>query len=223
MSELPKAETVYLTTAINYTNGPPHIGHAYEAVSTDIITRWHRLMKRITYFLTGTDEHGQKIAKTAESKGLSPIQLCDQNVVLFKELNTRLNISFNNFIRTTSKHHQETAQKMFQRVYDKGDIYLGEYVGWYNPREERFVTEKEASQDNPMKKLANLHIFSRWNHTGNNLFIILALIQNSSGIHHTETKFFVDLRNLYRIYQLVVQHLSGVYLSQMSKIPTKIM
>lgn len=139
---------IFLTTAINYTNGPPHIGHAYEAISTDIMVRWHRLMKRNVYFLTGSDEHGQKIAKTAEAQGLTPIELCDKNVLLFKRLNQNLQVSYDLFVRTTENYHKKTAQIMFERVKEKGDIYLGNYEGWYNPREERFVPEQEARENN---------------------------------------------------------------------------
>jgi methionyl-tRNA synthetase len=134
-----------LTTAINYTNGPPHIGHAYEGVVSDIIVRYHRVFGRDTFFLTGTDEHGQKIADTAADKGLArPKDLCDEMVPIFKELNEKLNVQPDHFVRTTHDYHYRLAQEMFRRSKSNGDIYLGEYSGWYNPREECYVTETEA-------------------------------------------------------------------------------
>ncbi len=150
-----KLGRIYLTTAINYTNGPPHIGHAYEAISADIMARYHDLVGRTVYFLTGTDEHGQKIAKTAESMGLTPKQLCDQNAQLFIDLNGKLNIFYTKFIRTTDPFHQKIAQSIFEKVNEKGDIYLGEYEGWYNQREERFVTATEAASTNYQDPMTN--------------------------------------------------------------------
>ena len=149
-------QPVYITSAVNYTNGPPHIGHAYEAISTDVIARYHRSVGRPVYFLTGTDEHGQKIAKTAKDLGLTPQQLCDKNSDLFKDMDKKLNISYDNFIRTTDEKHKKIAQKVFEKIYENGDIYLGEYTGWYNSREERFVTETEASSTNYVDPVSNL-------------------------------------------------------------------
>jgi methionyl-tRNA synthetase len=139
---------IYLTTAINYTNGPPHIGHAYEAILADIIARYHRSVGRQVYFLTGTDEHGQKIAKTAFELQLTPQELCDQNQTLFQNLNEKLGISNDYFIRTTNLHHKKIAQEVFEKIYEKGDIYLGVYQGFYSSREERYITEIEAASTN---------------------------------------------------------------------------
>lgn len=156
MSEekITKLDPIYLTSAIAYTNGPGHIGHAYEIISVDILARYHRLYGRPVYFLTGTDEHGQKIEKTAELLNLKPKELCDKNSELFKELYSKLLITNDYFIRTTDEEHKLMAQKIFQRVYDKGDIYLGNYTGWYNTREERFITEIEALSTNYIDPLS---------------------------------------------------------------------
>lgn len=144
----------YITTAINYTNGAPHIGHAYEIICTDVIARFQRLLGKDVYFLTGSDEHGQKIADTATKMGITPLQLCDKNVQLFKELNDKLLISNTEFIRTTSREHQEIAREVWQKAFDAGDIYLGTYSGWYNVREERFIPETEAKMDNYIDKVS---------------------------------------------------------------------
>ena len=146
---------IYLTTAISYTNGSPHIGHAYESISADIMSRYHSLVGRPVYFLTGTDEHGQKIARTAESLGVTAKELCDKNSSLFKKLNEDFCVDYDRFIRTTEDHHKKMALEVFKQVYKKGDIYLGEYHGWYNSREERFITDIEAASTNYMDPVSN--------------------------------------------------------------------
>eukprot|EP01049_Picozoa_sp_SAG25_P004221 SAG25_NODE_260_length_10806_cov_39.327356_8_plen_569_part_00 len=138
------SEKFYLTTAINYTNGPPHMGHAYEGVTADVITRYHRRYGRRVFFLTGTDEHGQKIADTAAKNGVRPIDICDKYANAFQELNKRLSIANDFYVRTTMKKHKTTAQAVWKRALDSGDIYLDHYDGYYNVREETYVTENEA-------------------------------------------------------------------------------
>jgi len=136
----------YVSTAINYTNGDPHIGHAYEAVCADMIARYHRIFGRDTFFLTGTDEHGQKIAEKAASLNLQPIDICNQYAEAFQKLNQRLLISNDDFIRTTNPKHYELARLILAKSKEAGDIYLGSYNGWYNVKEEAFVTETEAKK-----------------------------------------------------------------------------
>eukprot|EP01084_Bolivina_argentea_P166612 289228_1 len=145
----------YLTTAINYTNGKPHIGHAYEAVTSDVICRYHRNYGRDVFFLTGTDEHGQKVANTAEKQNKTPKQLCDENVAVFKQLNNKLRISNDYYIRTTDSDHYELAAKMFSIAHKNGDIYYSKYEGWYDIREERFLTETQAKETNYMDPVTN--------------------------------------------------------------------
>mmetsp|Transcript_52369 Transcript_52369/g.84751 ORF Transcript_52369/g.84751 Transcript_52369/m.84751 type:complete len:899 (+) Transcript_52369:23-2719(+) len=144
---LPKdssAEKFYITTAINYTNGHPHMGHAYEAVTSDIVARWHRAYGRQVFYMTGTDEHGQKIAETAEREGVTPIDICDKYAAAFQVLNARLSISNDFYIRTTMPMHKKVAQALFIKATEVGDIYLDTYNGWYNIKEETFITENEA-------------------------------------------------------------------------------
>jgi len=134
----------YVTTAINYTNGPAHIGHAYEGATTDAIARYARLTGSGSYFVSGADEHGEKIAKTAESEGKQPIDICDKYVTGFQCLNQRTLVSNDDYVRTTSKRHKKNAQALWLRCAAAGDIYLDNYSGWYNVKEETFVTESEA-------------------------------------------------------------------------------
>ena len=135
-------EKFYITTAINYANGNPHLGHAYEAIITDVIARYQRLQGKNVLFVTGSDEHGQKIADTAFKMNLSPIDLCNKSVQAFQELNLRLGISNDKYIRTTSDKHKDFARWFWNEV--SKDIYLSEYKGWYNIREESYVTETFA-------------------------------------------------------------------------------
>lgn len=136
----------YITTAINYTNGPAHMGHAYEGITSDVAVRFYRLLgDKPVYFLTGSDEHGQKIAQTAEDAGKEPIDICDKYSTGFKVLNQRCLVSNDDYIRTTSDRHKRAAKELWKRVHNAGDIYLGKYTGWYNVREEQFVTESEAA------------------------------------------------------------------------------
>lgn len=136
--------TYYITTAIDYTNGKPHIGHAYEKVIADALARWHKLLGDDVFFLTGTDEHGQKIERTAQAAGKTTQEFVDEIVVSFKELCELWNIEYSRFIRTTEKAHEEVAQAIFQKVFDKGDIYLGTYEGLYCVGCEAFYTERDA-------------------------------------------------------------------------------
>jgi methionyl-tRNA synthetase len=143
MSHFAMADPFYITTAINYPNGPPHVGHAYEAIATDAIARFHRLAGRDVFFQTGTDEHGLKMAQTAREKGVEPAQLAEEMSSLFKEMDERLNISFDRFIRTTEPAHHKASQAIWQAMADKGDLYLGRYEGWYSVRDEAYYDEKE--------------------------------------------------------------------------------
>jgi methionyl-tRNA synthetase len=135
------AEPFYITTAINYPNGPPHIGHAYEAVATDVIARFQRSMGRDVYFQTGTDEHGLKMAQAARERGISPARLADEMSSIFKKMDNRLDISYDRFIRTTEPGHHRASQAIWRAMRD--DLYLGRYEGWYSVRDEAYYDEGE--------------------------------------------------------------------------------
>jgi methionyl-tRNA synthetase len=134
----------YITTAIAYPNGAPHIGHAYEAIATDALARFQRLDGRDVFFLTGTDEHGLKMIQTAEAEKLSPMEIATRNAQRFKEMDQRLNISFDRFIRTTEEQHHRSSQEIWKRMAANGDIYLDSYAGWYSVRDEAYYAEEET-------------------------------------------------------------------------------
>jgi methionyl-tRNA synthetase len=138
------AEKFYITTAISYPNGVPHIGHAYEAIATDAIARFERLDGKDVFFLTGTDEHGLKMKQTAVKEGLSPRELADRNSARFIEMAAVLGLSNDDFIRTTQPRHYEACAELWRRMEAAGDIFKKKYGGWYSVRQETFYKESET-------------------------------------------------------------------------------
>jgi methionyl-tRNA synthetase len=139
-----RGNAFYITTAIAYPNGQPHIGHAYEALATDALARFQRLDGKDVFFLTGTDEHGLKMIQTAQGEGLSPAELATRNAARFKEMDQRLNVSFDRFIRTTEEQHHRSSQEIWNRMLGNGDIYVDTYAGWYSVRDEAYYAEEET-------------------------------------------------------------------------------
>jgi methionyl-tRNA synthetase len=135
----------YVTTPIYYVNDAPHIGHAYTTILADVLSRFHRELGDDVFFLTGLDEHGQKVQQAAVKRGMTPQAHCDDLAPRFSDLWKTLEISNDDFIRTTEARHVKVVQQVLQAVYDKGDIYQKEYEGLYSVAEERFITEKEAA------------------------------------------------------------------------------
>tara|TARA_Y200000002_G_scaffold19166_2_gene14726 strand:+ start:27864 stop:29399 length:1536 start_codon:yes stop_codon:yes gene_type:complete len=137
------SKNFYITTAIDYANGSPHLGHAYEKVLTDIIARYRRLNGQKVKFLTGLDEHGQKVQMSAHKAGLEPIQICDRMAEEFQSVCEKLAISNDDYIRTTQDRHKSVVGEVLQKLHDKDLIYKAQYSGYYSSRQEQFVTEKE--------------------------------------------------------------------------------
>jgi methionyl-tRNA synthetase len=144
----------FVTTAISYPNGRPHIGHAYEVIATDWLARFARLDGRDTYFMTGTDEHGLKIAQAARKDGVEPQQFVDGMVQHFIAMCDRLNISRDRFIRTTDPDHKAVVQALWRKLVEAGDIYLDRYEGWYSVRDEAYFDEDELIVADDGTKLA---------------------------------------------------------------------
>jgi methionyl-tRNA synthetase len=137
-------ERFYITTAISYPNGRPHIGHAYELIATDVIARFMRLDGKDVFFLTGTDEHGQKMLQTARKEGVTAHELADRNAAVFKDMARALNASNDDFIRTTEERHHATCAELWRRMAANGDIYKHTYSGWYSVRDEAYYDETET-------------------------------------------------------------------------------
>jgi methionyl-tRNA synthetase len=138
-------DSFYITTPIFYPNGAPHIGHAYTAIATDVLARFQRLEGRDVFFLSGTDEHGQKMQQTAVKEGLTPIGLADRNSAVFRDMLSKLGCSNDDFIRTTEERHKQACQALWKRMEANGDIYLGKYGGWYSVRQEAYFDEGETT------------------------------------------------------------------------------
>jgi len=159
-------EHFYVTTPIYYVNDKPHIGHAYTTILADVLARYHRLLGVETHFLTGTDEHGQKVYNAARKGGISPQKHCDETVVRFQDLWKKLGISNDDFIRTTEPRHKEVVRGILQDLFDRGEIYAGEYEGWYAVTEERFYTEKDlvdgkSPEGNAVERIVETNYFFR--------------------------------------------------------------
>ena len=144
----------YITTAISYPNGRPHIGHAYEAIAADAIARWHRMQGHDVRFMTGTDEHGMKMQQTARALGLSAHELADRNAPAFRAMADALGVSYDRFIRTTEPAHYAASQALWAAMQASGDIYLGRYEGWYSVRDEAFYGADEIGDGEDGAKLS---------------------------------------------------------------------
>jgi methionyl-tRNA synthetase len=148
------SEPFYITTAIAYPNGLPHIGHAYEAIATDAIARFQRLMGRDVRLITGTDEHGLKMAQTARNAGRDTLEFADEMSSYFKDMCQKLNISYDNFMRTTDARHHEASIALWKAMQAKGDLYLDRYEGWYSVRDEAYYGEEEIAEGEGGVKLS---------------------------------------------------------------------
>ena len=152
-----------ITTAISYPNGRPHIGHAYEAIATDAFARFQRMMGRDVFFQTGTDEHGLKMAQAARGRDMEPIALADEMSSYFRDMDDRLNISYDRFIRTSEPDHHKASQALWQAMEANGDLYLDRYEGWYSIRDEAFYDEKELTEGEGGVKLSPQGTPVEWN------------------------------------------------------------
>jgi len=159
-------ESFYVTTPIYYVNDKPHIGHAYTTILADVLARFHRLLGVPTHFLTGTDEHGQKVYEAASAAGIEPLEQADRTVVRFRDLWSALGISNDDFTRTTEPRHTEVVQEILADLWERGEIYRSDYEGWYSVSEERFYTEKDlvdgkTPEGNAVEKIVEPNYFFR--------------------------------------------------------------
>ena len=161
------SDDCYITTPIYYVNDEPHIGHAHTTVLADVLARYGRLQGKHVFFLTGTDEHGQKVRDAAIENHIDPKMQADRMVVRFQDAWENLNISYDDFIRTTESRHTRVVESVLQSLWNKGDIYFDEYVGWYCVPDERFWTEKDLADSScpdcgrPVERIAEANYFFR--------------------------------------------------------------
>jgi len=184
------AKTYYITTAISYPNGAPHIGHAYEVVAADAIARFKRIDGYDVFFMTGTDEHGLKVQQTARKNGVSPKEFVDGLAPQFEAMGERLNCSFDRFIRTTDPDHLPSTQELWKRMQDSGDIYLSKYEGWYSVRDEAYFDEGELTLQPDGSRLAPTGAPVEWV-AEESYFFRLSAYQDRLLAHYAEHPEFI--------------------------------
>jgi len=192
-----KNNSFYITTPIYYVNDKPHIGHAYTTILADVIARFYRQLNFDTFFLTGLDEHGQKVQEAANSRKVEAQVHCDEMAPRFLELWEKLHISNDDFIRTTEQRHKIIVQKFLQLVFDKGDIYKDEYTGLYSVSEERFITEKEAESGDfrDIKELKEVNYFFKMSNFQSQLIEYIENNENFIQPAHRRNEILGFLKN----------------------------
>nr|WP_310522385.1 methionine--tRNA ligase [Polymorphobacter sp.] len=210
----------YITTAIAYPNGKPHMGHAYEAIATDAIARFKRLDGFDVRFLTGTDEHGLKIAQAARSEGVEPREYVDRTSQPFIDLDRQLGISFDRFIRTTDADHKTLCQELWQRMAAKGDLYLGRYEGWYSVRDEAYYDETELitaeDADGKPIKLSPQQTPVEWTVEESWFFKLSAYAQPLLDLYANHPDFIQPISRFNEMHAFVAGGLSDLSMSRTS-------
>jgi len=202
----------YVTTPIYYVNAEPHAGSAYTTVYADALARYHRLIGDRTFFLTGTDEHGQNILKVANEKGINPQEFVDQMAQKFKDAWRFMRISNDDFIRTTEPRHEKVVQRVIEIMYEKGDIYLGTYQGWYCPKCETYYGENELENGNcpihktPVEFVSEESYFFKWSKYQDPLL----------ELYRTNPDFVVPATRLNEIKSFVERGLKDISVSRTS-------
>jgi methionyl-tRNA synthetase len=206
----------YVTTAIAYPNGEPHIGHAYEMVATDAIARWRRLEGRDVFFLTGTDEHGLKMVQTAQREGIETRALADRNSARFRELAGALNISNTDFIRTTEDRHFKSSQEIWRRMAagNNGDIYQSTYKGWYSVRDEAYFDEDELTEGEGGTKLAPSVAEVKWVEEDSYFFRLSAYQDKLLKLYEDQPDFIAPAERRNEIISFVKRGLQDVSISR---------
>jgi methionyl-tRNA synthetase len=205
-----------ITTAISYPNGRPHIGHAYEVIATDAIARFQRMTGRDVFFQTGTDEHGLKMAQTARNRGIEPHALADEMSGYFKDMNDRLNISYDRFIRTSEPDHHRASQAIWQAMEANGDLYLGRYEGWYSIRDEAFYDEKELVEGDGGEKLSPQGTPVEWTVEESWFFRLSAYQQKLLDLYDSQPDFIQPDSRRNEIMRFVEGGLSDLSVSRTS-------
>src|SRR5215831_6026239 len=204
----------YLTTAISYPNGLPHIGHAYEAIATDAIARFMRLDGYDVFFLTGTDEHGIKMLQTAAKEKITPQQLIDRTVPRFQAMVERMNCSNDAFIRTTEERHYRSSEAIWQRMEANGDIYLDKYSGWYSVRDEAYYDEEETRLDDKGLRLGPQGTPVEWVEEESYFFRLSAYQQKLIDLYEKHPDFVLPKERLNEVSSFVRRGLQDLSISR---------
>ncbi len=208
--------TFYITTAISYPNGAPHIGHAYEAIATDAIARFMRLSGKDVLFVTGTDEHGLKMEQTARGLGMETRALADKNSALFKEMCAVFKISHDRFIRTTDDDHKLACQELWRRMKANGDIYLDRYEGWYSVRDEAYYDESELKAGQGGEKLSPQGTPVEWTVEESYFFRLSNYQQKLLDLYNAQKTFIQPESRLNEIVSFVKSGLRDLSISRTS-------
>ena len=204
----------YITTAIAYPNGPPHIGHAYEAIATDAIARFARLDGRDVFFLTGTDEHGIKMLQTAAKEKLTPRELVERNVPRFQAMVRKFNCSNDDFIRTTEPRHHRSSEAIWQRMEEAGDIYLDKYSGWYSVRDEAYYDETETRLDDKGQRLGPQGTPVEWVEEESYFFKLSAFADRLLDLYKRNPEFVLPRERMNEVASFVRGGLKDLSLSR---------
>ncbi|MCL2452097.1 MAG: methionine--tRNA ligase [Alphaproteobacteria bacterium] len=204
----------YITTAIPYANGAPHIGHAYERIATDAIARFKRLDGYDVLFVTGMDEHGQKMQRTAEREGLTPFELADRTAGLFDDMGQRLFAKADDVVRTTQDRHHRAATELWNRMAAAGDIYLSKYPGWYSVRDEAFFEESELTEGPDGSRLAPTGAPVEWIEEESYFFKLSAYKDRLLKLYRDRPDFVSPDKYLNEIVAFVERGLTDVSISR---------
>jgi methionyl-tRNA synthetase len=207
-------KTYYITTAIPYANGAPHIGHAYERIATDAFARFQRLDGKDMLFVTGMDEHGLKMQQTAAREGLTPLQLADRTAAQFEAMGEKLNARADDIVRTTQARHKETVQEIWRRMAAKGDIYLSKYSGWYSVRDEAYYDEGELTENAEGKKFAPSGTPVEWVEEESYFFKLSAYADRLLAHYEAHPEFVTPEKYLNEIVAFVKRGLKDLSISR---------
>ncbi len=209
------SDPFFITTAISYPNGAPHIGHAYELIATDVIARFYRLAGRDVYFSTGTDDHGQKMYQTARDKNIEPLRFADEMTKGFRDMAAALHCTPDDFIRTSEPRHHDAVQEIWQKISANGDIYKDHYAGWYSVRDEAFYTESELEEKEGMK-IAPTGTQVEWMEEESYFFKLSAYQDKLLELYETQPDFIQPDSRRNEIIQFVKSGLKDLSISRTS-------
>tara|TARA_B100002052_G_scaffold298951_1_gene334387 strand:+ start:4445 stop:6019 length:1575 start_codon:yes stop_codon:yes gene_type:complete len=206
----------YITTPIYYPSGKPHMGHAYSSIIADVFARFKKIDGYKAYFLTGTDEHGLKIQREAKKNNKDPKKFCDELSITFKNLTKTLNLSNNDFIRTTEKRHYDSVKEIWERLEKSGDIYLGKYSGWYSVSDEAYYDEEEIIDENGSKKSKTSGSKVEWVEEESYFFKLSAWSNKLLKFYQENPKFILPVSRRNEVVNFVKKGLKDLSVSRTS-------